>query len=59
MAAGFEEFYDGGVGRHALRVLLGLERCLEDRITDAVVSDHNVLISAARANGEAAGVVCV
>ena len=40
-------------------VILGLEWCLEDRIRVTVVGDRNVLIVAARVNGEEAGVVCV
>ena len=32
---------------------------LEDRIRVTVVGDHNVLISVVRANGEAAGVICI
>ena len=32
---------------------------MDDRIVVAVVGDHNVLVSAARDNGEASGVLCV
>ena len=59
MDAGFEAFHDGGLGRNTVGVLLVMERRLEDRIRFAVVGDHNVLIDTARANGEAAVVVCV
>ena len=52
-------FHDGGVGIIAVGFLLGLERCLEDRISVAVVGIHNVLIAAARANRESASVVYV
>ena len=59
MAAGFEAFHDGGVGRNVVGVLLSLERRLEDSIIVAVVGNHNLLIDTARANGKAENVVCV
>ena len=59
MAAGFEAFRDGGVGRNVVGVLLSIEQRLEDRISVALVGYHNVLIATARANEEAAGVICV
>ena len=55
----FEDFHDGGVVTNAVGFILGLERCLEGFIRFTVVGDHNVLIAAARANGEATSVVCV
>ena len=59
MAAGFGYFHYGGVGSKAVGVLLGLERRLKDHIRFTVVGDHNLLTATARANGEAAIVVCV
>ena len=40
-------------------VPIGLERRLEDCIRVAVVGNHNVLISMARANGEVDSVICL
>ena len=57
MDVGFEACHDGGVGSNVVGVLLGLERSLEDCIRVAVVDGHNVLVAAAKANREAAGVV--
>ena len=59
MATGFETFHDRGVVRNAVGFLLGLERRLEDCIRVTVLGNHDVLIDAARANGEAPSVVCV
>ena len=59
MAAGFEAFHGEGLGRNAVGVLLGIERRLEDHIGVAVLGNHNALVSAARADGEAARVVYV
>ena len=58
MAAGFEAFCDGRVSRNAVGVLLGMERRFEDCIRVSVTDNHNVMIAAAKANGEVDGVVC-
>ena len=59
VVAVFEAFYDGGVGINALGVLLGIELRLGGCIGVALVGNQNVLISAARANGEAVGVIYI
>ena len=59
VVAVFEAFYDGGVGINELGVLLGIKLRLEGYIGVALVENHNVLVAVARANGEAAGVICI
>ena len=59
MPTHLEAVHDGIVGGDAVFVLTRLEGGLEDCIGVTVVGDHNVLVAAAGANGEATCVVCV
>ena len=54
-----EAGHDASVGRYAVAVFLCLEGLNEDGVSVAVVSDHQVLVAAAGADGEASCVVCV
>jgi len=57
--AHLEAVHDGIVGGNAVFVLARLEGGLEDCVGVAVVGDHDVLVVAAGANGEATRVVGV
>ena len=59
MATGFESFHDGVVSFNSVLVFAGLERCVQDGVSVAVVSNHDVLVAAAGADREPAGVVGV
>ena len=59
VSARLETVHDGVVGGNLVFVLAGLEGGLEDGVGVAVVGDHDVLIAATGADGEASGVVCV
>ena len=57
--ASLEAGHDAGVGRDVVAVSLCLEGLDEDGVGVAVVCDHQVLVAAAGADGEASCVVCV
>ena len=59
MPTHLEAVHDGIVGGNAVFVLTRLEGGLEDCVGVAVVGDHDVLVAAAGANGEATCVVGV
>ena len=59
VTASIEAGYDAGVGRDAVAVFLCLEGVDEDSVGVTVVGNHQVLVSAAGADGEASCVVCV
>ena len=54
-----EAGHDAGVFRDAVAVFLCLEGLDEDDVCVAVVGDHQVLVAAAGADGEASCVVCL
>ena len=54
-----EAGHGASVGRYAVAVFLCLEGFNEDAVCVAVVGDHQVLVAAVGAAGEASGVVCV
>ena len=59
MTASLEAGHDAGVGRDAVAVFSCLEGLDEDGVCVAVIGDHQVLVAAAGADGEASCVVCV
>ena len=59
VTASLEAGHDAGVGRDAVAVFPYLEGLDEDSVGVAVVGNHQVLVSAAGADGEASCVVCV
>ena len=59
MTASLEAGHDAGVGRDAVAVFSCLEGLGEDGVCVAVVGDHQVLVAAAVADGEASCVVCL
>ena len=59
VTASLEAGHDAGIGRGAVAVFSCLEGLDEDVVGVAVVGDHQVLVAAAGADGEASCVVCV
>ena len=59
VTASLEAGNDAGIGRYAVAVFSCLEGLDEDGVCVVVVGDHQVLVAAAGADGEASCVVCV
>ena len=59
VTASLEAGHDAGIGRYAVAVFSCLEGLNKDGVCVAVVGDHQVLVAAAGAEGEAACVVRV
>ena len=59
VTASLDAGHDVGVGRYAVAVFSCLEGLDEDGVYIAVVGNHQVLVAAAGADGEASCVVCV
>ena len=59
VTASLEAGHDAGVVRDAVAVFPCLEGIDEDGVGVAVVGDHQVLVAAVGADGEASCVVCV
>ena len=57
MAAGFETLHDGIVCLNSVFILAGFEHGIKDCVGVAMLSDHDVLVAAARSDGESAAVV--
>ena len=57
--ASLEAGHNAGVGRYVVAVFSCLEWLYEDGVCVAVVGDHQVLVTAAGADGEASCVVYV
>ena len=59
VTASLEAGHDASVGRYAVTVFSCLEGLDEDGVSVAVVGDHQVLVAAAGADGEASCVIRV
>ena len=59
VTASLEAGHDASVGRYVVAVFLCLEGLNKDGVCVAVEGDHQVLVAAAGADGEASCVVCI